>query len=145
MLRSTYTAVLLQIICMLVSPTLFADSPLTSTDFYKAYMDIPQVAMASQLRALNEELCGFLANENTPVDHSAAVINALSFKYPRRNETAVFMSHLLKHYPDARERLVKRDLPGRLLLVLGYLSAMYNYLDRQRVSKVRRYWRTPKS
>ena len=27
--------------------TVFADSPLTSTDFYKAYMDIPMVQEAS--------------------------------------------------------------------------------------------------
>ena len=44
------------ILILLISQYTFADSPLTSTDFYKAYMDVPlvQEALNSKGKITNE-------------------------------------------------------------------------------------------
>lgn len=71
-----------------------ADSPLTSTVFYTAYMNISEVKYASEKQLLDDKLMMFLTNSATPTVHKLAVINALSWGNSKNVE--LFQSHLLK-------------------------------------------------
>ena len=55
----------------------YADNPITNSTFYKAYEDIPEVKKAIKQGVLDNELIAFLLDEKSPMDHAAAVINAL--------------------------------------------------------------------
>lgn len=55
-----------------------ADSPLTSTDFFRAYLDVNEVKYASE-HTLDDKLLNFLVSAKTKPVHKLAVINALSW------------------------------------------------------------------
>ncbi len=63
---------------LFLSLAVFADSPITSTDFYEAYFDVDMVKNAKDSGVLNNEIAGFLASPVKPLDQKAAVVNALS-------------------------------------------------------------------
>ena len=53
---------------ILISQYIFADSPLTSTDFYKAYMDIPLVNKTAKSNGvLTNEVFDFFLSKNVVV------------------------------------------------------------------------------
>ena len=57
----------------------FADSPLTSTSFYNAYMDIPLVNKTSKSKGiLTDEVFEYLNSKNS-IDKKTALINALKW------------------------------------------------------------------
>jgi len=74
---------------LLILPLLFlsvvtADSPITSTDFYKAYLHIPKVEEAHEIGVLSEGMASFLLDSENSLDKKAAVINALSWDFDRK-------------------------------------------------------------
>lgn len=56
----------------------FADSPLTSTPFYNAYMDVAEVKSANE-SGFSKNHMKFLSDETVSMDKKLAVINALSW------------------------------------------------------------------
>jgi len=50
----------LLIYCLFFLCTANADSPITSTDFYKAYLHIPEVEEAHEIGVLSEEIAQYL-------------------------------------------------------------------------------------
>lgn len=70
------------VLVMMISATqiCFADSPLTSTEFYKAYLDVPIVkAAADNPKKLSEEAKTYLFDEGNPLDVKIALINAVGW------------------------------------------------------------------
>ena len=60
----------------------FADSALTDTEFYKAYLDVPIVkAAADQPNVLSEEAKAYLFDEANPLDVKLALINAVGWEF----------------------------------------------------------------
>lgn len=105
-----------------------ADSPLTGTDFWQAYQDVPEVMRAREHQALDEVLIAYLMGEH-PIDHKAAVINALSWnsKVQPRN-FVVFEEMLAAKYDTVPEpdKLVEH-LTAHEAFCLGYINAMDQY------------------
>lgn len=71
------------VVFVLIINTLFlshkiasADSPITSTEFYEAYMDVKMVQRAHLQSVLGFEIAEFLSSPENPIDEKAAVINA---------------------------------------------------------------------
>lgn len=56
----------------------FADSPLTATTFYQAYLDVSIVKQAHQTHRLDKTVADYLLKDQNPFDVKLAVINALS-------------------------------------------------------------------
>lgn len=68
----------------------FADSPLTSTDFYRAYLDVPIVKKAADNpKQLTEDEMEFLFDDENPLDVRLAIINAIGFDPDKRLSTIV--------------------------------------------------------
>jgi hypothetical protein len=102
-----------------------ADSPLTSTPFWKAYQDVPEVRQAHDIERLNTHLAYYLLSK-APIDRKAAVINALSWNFYGRQNAALFREVLGIKYklPPAS---VDPRLTAEETFCLGYLTALDDY------------------
>lgn len=103
-----------------------ADTPVTSTDFWQVYQDLPQVQHARLTQTLDDTLFEYLLSDQ-PIDHKAAVINALSWdsKAMPRN-FVVFEERLVSKYGVTREKL-KDKLSAHEAFCLGYVNALDQY------------------
>ncbi|MCJ8010779.1 copper amine oxidase N-terminal domain-containing protein [Paenibacillus sp. KQZ6P-2] len=107
--------------------TVKADSPLTSTTFYQAYMDIDFVAEAHQ-SGLNQEIAKFLSSKESPLDQRAAVINAIYSNWNEWNDRNVTDEYSKAIYGKPAALLELKNLRGDELFVLGYLKALDHYM-----------------
>jgi hypothetical protein len=121
------TLILLAVVSVWVPvQSVVADSPVTSTEFYKAYMDEPIVQTAAEVRDITKELAEYLADESAPLDIRAAVINAIGWEGEGKGRTEAYVHYATgKAYSD----LDLSVLRGDELFVIGYLLAMDDYLD----------------
>ncbi len=116
------------IILLFRGDKLSADSPLTSTDFYTLYRDIPEVREARKSRKASGKVLLYLLGA-APADKKAAVINALGWNIRGQKNAPVYITALAN-----RKRVSPGDMsyslmkPGELF-VLGYLLAMDDYFS----------------
>lgn len=119
----------------------WADSPLTSTNFHLAYMDVPIVKTAVENpKKLTEEQMEYLFNEANPLDIKLALINAigwdadepLSTRIDYMNYCALHLDRKKYNHPENKivthEDLLNYASPEQMA-VLVYLQAMANYSD----------------
>lgn len=118
---------LMILFCCGLANSALADSPLTSTNFYKAYLDIDMVKRASETHAMDEEMAGFLSSPDNRVDIKAAVVNALSWQDEAGGNAAFYLDYLLKSYQQGSEANLVGRLSADELLCLGYLKALADY------------------
>jgi hypothetical protein len=105
----------------------YADSPITSTNFYETYLDVKMVERAHVEGVMGVEIAEFLSSPDNPIDVKAAVINALSWRFEGKNNAEFYLYYLslLYHVP-----LIELDtdfLSAGEIFCLGYLMAMDNY------------------
>lgn len=110
-----------------ITPLVWADSPLTSTPFYRAYLDIPAVQLAAQTKQASGLVLEFLLQKH-PLDQKAAVINALGWSIKGQSNGLRYATALAQVYRSTLEQLDARSLSASELAVLGYLLAMDDYL-----------------
>lgn len=105
----------------------YADSPVTSTDFYEAYLDIKMVERAHLEGVMGVEIAEFLSSPDNPIDVKAAVINALSWKFEGKNNAEFYMYYLSLLYHVPLADLDTDFLSADEIFCLGYLMLMDNY------------------
>lgn len=110
---------------LLLSQNIFADSPLTTTDFSKAYEDTQIVQEASKTNGiLNEPLMKYLIKSKNPIDLKIAVINKIGWDYNGKNNAELFADYLKEHHiTDIRKA------NADILICYAYLKALDNYFD----------------
>ncbi len=114
----------------LFSSAVFADSPLTSTNFSAAYSEEPIVIAASKTEGqLTNELMDYLTDENNPIDLKMAVINELGWKFRGKNNGQVFMKYLTEKYKYSDEKKFLKKGKADDLLSMAYLKALSDYFD----------------
>ena len=109
-----------------------ADSPITSTDFAKAYQDYDIVKKAQQTRTLDLEMAEYLSSNSTPIDIKAALINALSWKFEGKRNALLYRYYLGLSYNQPSENLKPSQLNDDELFALGYLTIMDDYFKPQK-------------
>lgn len=128
-LKKNSALLILSAFLLTVNP-LFADSPLTSTGFSKAYANEKIVIIASETKGiLTEDLTVWLASEKNPIAVKMAVINKLGWETEGRNNSLFFLNHLKKErgYKDEKDFAINgKDFE---LLCMAYLKAMENYFE----------------
>ena len=78
----------------------FADSALTDTEFYKAYLDVPIVkAAADQPNVLSEEAKAYLFDEANPLDVKLALINAVGWEIEGLTAYKDYLNYCIQHFP----------------------------------------------
>ena len=104
-----------------VTEKAYADSPVTSTPFSKAYYNNPIVKEASERNTITEDMAVYLADENNPIDVKAAIINALSWKVEGKNNTERYCQFI---YGKSHKELNAEVLSGDQQFCIGYLLAL---------------------
>ncbi|MDN3514060.1 MAG: hypothetical protein NG747_06640 [Candidatus Brocadia sp.] len=105
----------------------YADSPITATDFYKAYLDVKMVQRAHLEGVMGVEIAAFLSSPENSVDVKAAVINALSWRFEGKNNAELYTYYLGLLYHMSVVELNTDFLNADEIFCLGYLIAMDDY------------------
>ncbi len=125
-MRQPFFSLCIALFVLFVRPAL-ADSPLTSTPFYQAYLDVPEVQAASNSFGMDRELASYLLDPETPLDRAAAAINALG------NQNQNNADALLEILPEVNRTEGYNYAIGhpsaRLSFIIGYLRAMDDYFE----------------
>ena len=123
---------------ILITQSSYADSPLTSTEFYQAYLDVPIVkAAADNPNVLTEEMMDYLYDYANPLDVKMALINAVGWNVDRRLSTFPdYLIYCAEHFDRERygvgdKMLTSEDLflyatPDQMA-VFVYLRALADY------------------
>jgi len=125
-IKSLISIVIIALTCSNLS---FADSPITSTPFYKAYLDYDIVTQAHESGVMDEEFANYLHSKENPIDVKAAVINALSWDFNGKKNADIYCS--LIFYKTIKE-IKNTKLSGDDLFCVGYLLVMDNYFKPER-------------
>ena len=108
---------------------MFADSPITSTDFYRAYLDLPIVIKAESHGVIDLEIADYLHSASIPLDLKAAVVNALSWGPEEKRNAEFFSYYLALEYGVPLDRLYPERISPADLFCLGYLTILDDYFE----------------
>ena len=107
--------------------TSHADSPITATKFYEAYLDVKMVERAHLEGVMGLEIAEFLTSPENPIDVKAAVINALSWRFDGKNNAELYAYYLALLYHVSVAELDTEFLSVDEIFCMGYLTAMDDY------------------
>lgn len=113
---------------------MWADSPLTSTDFAESYKDHPMVQLAQQLSKDSDtgipvSMLNFLADKKSPVDVRLAVINAIGWNFNGKTSGQQLYDYLSSRYKTKTVDKLAKKLDAGTLAVYAYALAMSNYFE----------------
>ena len=124
----------------------FADSPLTSIEFYKAYLDVPIIKAASDNpKKLSEEAKTYLFDEGNPLDVKIALINAVGWDEKGLPTYSDYIQYCLNNFPKEKYGIGENEIVRiedvynnascEQMAVLVYLFAMSDYSNTQAMYK----------
>lgn len=106
----------------------FAQTPITTADVYKAYMDLEIVERALEKGNLDDDILKFLADKQNPIDEKMAVVNALFASSQAFSvEDSLAQKYVTYAHGKSLQEINKEDLLDYEWFVVGYLDAMQNY------------------
>ena len=106
----------------------YADSPLTSTDFWKAYSDNEMVQKARKYSGMLSDQCfEFLSSNDVTIDVKLAVINALGWDFNGKSNFDFYLDYLIKSKKEITKNNYKKKCTAEELICLAYIRAMDNY------------------
>jgi hypothetical protein len=126
-MKNTLTVILIACLLSLFPATSHADSPITATKFYEAYMDVKMVERAHLEGVMGLEIAEFLTSIENPIDVKASVINALSWKFDGKNNAELYAYYLALLYHVSITELDTEFLSADEIFCIGYLTAMDDY------------------
>jgi hypothetical protein len=125
----------LLILILLISQYTFADSTLTSTDFYKAYLDVPLVQEAINSKGkINNEMLEYIYEETNPLEFKLALINAVGWKFEGLKNSRKLFAYIMKKKKYKVDFLGKQrafyvNATSDELICYSYMKALDNYFD----------------
>lgn len=124
------TALLTVFSIFLLATNVFADSPLTSTNFAESYMDEPILITSEEAKGvINDELMEYLSSEYNPIDVKMAVVNKLGWNISGRNNSALFLKFVMNKRGYSSEKKFFKNGSADELLAFAYLKALDNYFE----------------
>lgn len=123
------------ILILLISQYTFADSPLTSTDFYKAYMDVPLVQEALNSKGkITNEMMAYINSDTNSLEVKLAIINAIGWNVKGNKSSKLYFKFVMN------KKKYKSDFGGDYtafnwnatadeLICYAYMKALDNYFD----------------
>ena len=115
--------------------SVFADSPLTSTDFYKAYMDISIVQEASISKGIiTNEMMTYIDDDANPLDVKLAIINAIGWEHKGMMMSKMYFMFVMNKKKYKTEfggefSAFKWNATRDELICFSYMKALDNYFD----------------
>jgi hypothetical protein len=123
------------ILILLISQYAFADSPLTYTDFYKVYMNVPMVQEASLSKGrITNEMMEYIDDDANPLEIKLAIINAIGWEH-----NGIMISKMYFMFVMNKKKY-KTEFGGDFmafkwyatrdeLICYSYMKALDNYFD----------------
>ena len=109
--------------------SVFADSPLTSSDFYRAYLDVPLINKTSKSNGvLTDEVFKFLISSNS-LDKKIALINSLKWDIKGKNNSVLYFNKLKLIHKEYTHNNFYNKGSAEELICYAYLKALDNYFD----------------
>jgi hypothetical protein len=106
-----------------------ADSPLTSTPFHEAYLDVKIVKYALKKGELDKKIGNYLLKASNPIDVKLAAINAIGWDLEGQHNAEVFKGMLKAKYPNDPLGSDPGTQTVDELICLAYLTAMDDYFN----------------
>jgi hypothetical protein len=115
--------------------TVFADSPLTTSDFYKAYMDVPMVQEASASKGrITSEMMEYIDDDTNPLEVKLAIINAIGWEHKGMMISKMYFMFVMS------KKKYKSEFGGEFsafkwyatrdeLICFAYMKALDNHFD----------------
>lgn len=119
-----------------IAPRLQADSPLTSTPFHEAYLDLKIVSHAKETGVVDKKIAKYLLNRKKPIALKAAVVNALGWDFNGKQNAELFLGYLADKRGITAENQNWDLLTAHDLMCIGYMMALDNYFDCEAAEKV---------
>ena len=126
-MKKIFVLFLLPVLVFVFSRKNYADSPITATDFYEAYLDVKMVERAHLEGVMGLEIAEFLTSPENPIDVKAAVINALSWRFEGKKNAELYAYYLALLYHLSITELDMAFLSADEIFCMGYLTAMDDY------------------
>ncbi len=122
---------LLLCLCLLmVCSQSFADSPLTSTPFYKGYMDIAIIKTATKSNGnITEQQLQFLTNSKNPIAIKLALINSLGWDTKGKSNGLEYLEYIFEKQPQLNYKNFINKASAEELICYAYLKAMDDYFN----------------
>lgn len=121
---------LLCLFFLLLANQSFADSPLTSTEFYKGYIDIAIVKQARKSDGIiTEKQLQFLTNSKNPIAIKLALINGLGWDTKGKSNAPKYLAYLFKKQPLLNYKNFYNKATAYQLICYAYLKAMDDYFN----------------
>ena len=117
---------LIFIVVMLFTVNVYADSPITSTNFSSAYMDQDIVNKALETKVLNSDIAKFLTDSKNNYGVKAAVMNALGWNFNGKDNAERYAKLVLN---KSVKDLDITQLSGNDSFCIGYLMALDDYFN----------------
>jgi hypothetical protein len=129
------TKTLLIILLSFSINSVFADSPLTSTDFYKAYMDVPMVQEASASKGIiTNNMMEYINDDANPLEVKLAIINAIGWEHKGMMISKMYFMFVMS------KKKYKSEFGGEFsafkwyatrdeLICFAYMKALDNHFD----------------
>jgi clan AA aspartic protease (TIGR02281 family) len=135
---------LLTLFAVFLISNVHADSPITSTSFYSAYNEIPQIYNAEKEGILNYEFASYLSSAAT-IDKKVALINALGWSYKGKHNADLYIKFLNSKYKT--QKINYNQITPDEHLCLGYLAIMDDYFHAREPLRLLKeaFKRNPKS
>jgi len=111
-------------ILFIITVSLKADSPITSTPIDSAYKDVEIVKYAKKLGKMDEKIAEYLHSTENKIDVKAAVINAIGWSI---DGTTNAKEYSLIVFSKSINKLILDDLNSDDLFCLGYLQVLDDY------------------
>lgn len=110
--------------------SVFADSPLTNSDFYKAYLGVPLVDKTSKSNGiLTDEIFCYLNSKANSIDKKIALINSLKWNINGKNNAVLYFKKLVLIHKKYTPNNFYNKGTSEELICYAYLKAMDNYFD----------------
>lgn len=108
----------------------FADSPLTSTYFFRAYSEEPLVKEGQLIKNLvNNNVLSALADNQIKLEVKLAIINALGWKIDGMQNSSLYLDYLIKIGKYKNEMDLINSKNSSDLICYAYLKSMDNYFN----------------
>ena len=126
-MKNTLMIILASCLFFIFPTASHADSPITATDFYEAYMDVKMVERAHLEGVIGLEIAEFLTSPENPIDVKAAVINGLSWRFEGKKNAELYAYYLALLYHVSVTELDTAFLSPDEIFCIGYLTIMDDY------------------
>jgi len=127
--------ILLLIIYTCTANLSWGDSPLTYTDFHKAYIDVPMVQKALKSKGkISKETMSYLVSDTNPLDVKLAIINAIGWSNDGTKRSEAYLNYVVKTKKytagiNGNRLAFKWNATADELICFAYIRAMEYYFD----------------